>query len=296
MSARPATSSSEVPAGALALVGVPYDGAVTYRGGAAAGPTEIRAASDSIESYCPQLDLDLEDGALLDYGNFEISQEGDGAARMAFVSSQLDELPHIDALPLVGLGGDHLVAYPFLKRAIEAHPNLVIFHIDAHTDLRPEWEGEPFNHATVLRRALDLMGPEASLWSWGIRSGLKEEFELARRDPRIELLSNDLAGGLRAVEALRKAGRPVYFTIDVDGIDPADIPGTGTPEPDGLRFGDVERVLRAFVASTPVRLLGADVVELAPALDPTGRSNVAVARLVRTLLLVLRRARELSAT
>ncbi len=275
----------------LGIVGVPYDGAVTYRGGASEGPREIRLASDSIESYDPWFDADLEEGPLFDFGDLEIPSEGGGEQKMAAVSAQLARLPSIDALGLVALGGDHLVAYPFLKRAIEAHPDLVIFHVDAHTDLRPEWEGEPFNHATVLRRALDLMGPEASLWSWGIRSGLKEEFELAKGDPRIRLLPNELVGGVDALEELRAAGRPVYFTIDVDGIDPADIPGTGTPEPVGLRYGDVERVLRAFSEDGGPRLLGADVVELAPALDPTGRSNVAVARLVRTLLLTLRRSR-----
>lgn len=285
------------PAGAVGILGVPYDGAVTYRGGASEGPAEIRAASDSIESYCPRLDLDLEDGPVVDLGDLELATEGNGEARMAFLSAQLERAPSMAELPLVALGGDHLVAYPFLRRALATHPDLAIFHIDAHTDLRESWEGEPFNHATVLRRALDLMSPQQSLWSWGIRSGLRTEFELARSDARIRLIENTAQAGFEAIDALVRSGRPVYLTIDVDGIDPADIPGTGTPEPAGLRYADVEEALLRLVRPVgrrddgpirPARFVGADVVELAPGLDPTGRSNVAVARLVRTLLLGLR--------
>ncbi|NVB40275.1 agmatinase [Pseudenhygromyxa sp. WMMC2535] len=288
-----------------AILGVPYDGAVTYRGGASGGPEGLRLASDSIESYCPKLDRDLADHRYVDLGDLDCAVPGPeagvagatpGERLVRSLRQQLDALPD---LPLVAIGGDHLVAHPFLERALERHPNLQIIHIDAHMDLRAEWEGEPYNHATVLGRIRDRMGPDQRIHQWGIRSGERVEYRLAAEDPRVELLAPTRAAMLERVAALLAGPEvpPIYLTIDVDGIDPADIPGTGTPEPDGLQFGDVEAVLGALArgrrrsegseGSEAPAVVGADLVELAPALDPTGRSNVAAARLVRSLLLAL---------
>jgi agmatinase len=271
-----------------ALLGLPWDAAVTYRAGAAEGPAELRAASDSIETYCPLLKLDLVDGLYADFGDFPLPP-ADGPLEGAFneLARALDELT---ALPLLGLGGDHLAAYPFLARALHRHPDLQILHIDAHGDLRDEWEGERFNHSTVIRRVLDLMQAPAHLYQWGIRSGTREEFALAAADERITRIENTADAGLAIARRLASSGRPVYVTLDVDGIDPADLPGTGTPEPAGLPFRDVERALveLARAKSSGTSMAGADLVELAPRLDPTGRSVVAAARLVRTLLLVMR--------
>jgi agmatinase len=275
-----------------AIVGLPWDGAVTYRSGASAGPDAIRAASDSIESYCPKLDLDLEDGTYVDLGNLAIPPpDPDTEVVTRALCRRVAELPE---LALLGLGGDHLAAYPFLERALARWPDLQIFHLDAHGDLRDDWEGQRFNHSTVLRRVLERMVLPARLWQWGIRSGTRAEFELARTDPRIERVDNTPAAGLACAAALAGSGRPLYVTLDVDGLDPADVPGTGTPEPDGLRFGAVEAALGELLRAPRARgtrLVGADVVELAPGLDPTGRSAVACARLARTLLLLLRELR-----
>lgn len=280
-----------------AILGVPYDGAVTYRGGASGGPEGLRRASDSIENYCPKLDRSIAEFAYVDLGDLrcdipaagEIPGATAGERLVRSLRRQLDALPE---LPLVAIGGDHLVAHPFLARAVERHANLQIIHVDAHMDLRPDWDGEPYNHSTVLGRIVDVMGPEHRLHQWGIRSGERREYLLARADDRIELLAQELAPMLARIEQLLRADLPIYLTIDVDGIDPADLPGTGTPEPDGLRFGWVEAAI-GRLATAPTRgpgLIGADLVELAPALDPSGRSPVAAARLVRSLLLALVRA------
>jgi agmatinase len=135
------------------------------------------------------------------------------------------------------------------------------------------------------------MGPDARIFSWGIRSGLRGEFARAKDDPRVELIENSAEAGLSCARRLLKDGRPLYLTLDVDGIDPADIPGTGTPEPAGLRYADVEAALGVLFAAGRKRWAGADLVELAPAIDPTGRSSVAVARLLRTVILCMQ-ARE----
>lgn len=270
------------------ILGLAWDGAVTYRAGAADGPAALRAASDSIETYCPLLALDLSDGLFADFGDLPVPP-ADAPLESTFneLTQTLDQLTR---LPLIGLGGDHLAAFPFLARALRRHPDLQILHIDAHGDLRDEWEGERFNHSTVIRRVLDLVQAPAHLYQWGIRSGTREEFELAERDERITRVDNTLQGGLAIARELASSRRPIYVTLDVDGIDPADIPGTGTPEPAGLPFRDVEKVLVELVRAkaSDTRMVGADVVELAPGLDPTGRSAVAAARLVRTLLLVMR--------
>lgn len=281
-----------------ALIGVPFDGAVTYRGGAAGGPAGLRLASDSIETYCPKLDRDLEDHAYVDLGDLAVGWPEAGAVAGASpgerlcrsLRAQLDARAPAD-LPLLAIGGDHLVAYPFVARALERYPKLQILHVDAHMDLRAQWDGEPYNHATVLGRLRERMGPDQRLHQWGIRSGERSEYRLAADDPRIEPIAPTLAAARERVEALLAADLPIYLTLDVDGLDPADIPGTGTPEPDGLRFGAVEAVL-GHLAAAPTGgpgLVGADIVELAPGLDPTGRSPVAAARLARTILLALMR-------
>ena len=271
---------------AIGIIGVPYDAAVTYRGGANQGPTELRIASDSIESYCPKLDMDLEDLGYADLGDIVVDPEDGPRENMAEISRLLERLPHSR---LLAIGGDHLVAYPFLRRALERYDDLQIIHIDAHWDLREHWQGEPFNHASVIRLILEHLGQEARIHSWGIRSGLRSEYAFARGHEKISLLNIEVTEVLRRVQALFAQGRPMYLTLDVDGLDPSEIPGTGTPEPDGLRFRDVEALLHAL-SHTPTQgpgLVGADIVELAPVLDPSGRSNVAVARLARGMLMAL---------
>jgi agmatinase len=277
-----------------AILGVPYDGAVTYRGGASKGPEGLRRASESIENYCPKLDRSIDEFFYVDFGDLrcEVPAAGEvpgatpGERLVRSLRMQLDALPD---LPLVAIGGDHLVAHPFLARAVERHPNLQIIHIDAHMDLRPDWDGEPFNHSTVLGRIVDQMGPQHRLHQWGIRSGERREYALARADDRIELLPQDRQPMLDRIAELMAMDLPIYVTIDVDGIDPADMPGTGTA---GLPFGWVEAALDLLATATTSGpgLIGADLVELAPDLDPTGRSQVAAARLIRTLLLALVRS------
>ncbi len=281
-----AALGSDDPAAAdasMGLVGVPYDGAVTYRSGARRGPAGIRAASDSIETYCPRLDRDLASVAFVDHGDLAVpAGDAGGDAFVQQVQAQLPKLPR----KLLALGGDHLIAYPFVARALAHHPGLQLLHIDAHTDLRDTWEGERFNHATVIRRVLDDMPATARLWQWGIRSGLRQELTLQREDPRILAVDHELPAAMQVARHLAGGTAPIYITLDVDGIDPSEMPGTGTPEPGGLRFRDVETVL-GILARGRAPVVGADLVEVAPPLDPTGITDVAGARLARTLLLTL---------
>lgn len=266
----------------VAVVGVPYDGGVSYRAGARHGPAAIRAASDSIESYCPRLDRDLTDHPLVDLGDLVIDNDAGGEPLVVSLRTQRQPLPDRG---LLALGGDHLVALPFIERALVRWPDLQIIHIDAHTDLRSDWEGERFSHATVIRRVLDVMPDTAHIHSLGVRSGLREEFALAHADPRISLLPLSQTPAVLAAR-LAAGSAPIYITLDVDGLDPSALPGTGTPEPGGLSFREVEDAL-VIVAQGPAPVVGADLVEVAPPLDPSGVTNVVAARLARTLLLAL---------
>jgi len=231
------------------------------------------------------LDRCLSEGPLTDFGDFDVDNEAGGESFVRSVRAQLSTLTTAHPKSrFLALGGDHLTALPFLERALALHPNLQILHIDAHTDLRDDWEGERFSHATVMRRVLDVMPQTAALHAAGIRSGLREEFALARADPRITLVPRTHGALLSCVRRL--GGAPVYVTLDADGLDPAVLPGTGTPEPGGLSFLEVEDALVAL-AQGAAPMVGADLVEVAPPLDPSGVSVVVAARLARTLLLAL---------
>ena len=282
-----APGEGEGPPGRVSVVGVPWDGAVSYRAGAKAGPEGIRAASDSIESYCPRCDLDLADAPIWDHG--DIAMPDVAAGGEAMVRAVREALATLPRRGVLALGGDHSIALPFLERALGQHPDLRIFHVDAHTDLRDHWEGDRYSHAAVMRRVLEVMPASARLVSWGIRSGLRDEFRLAIEDPRVQVLPAhpEPERGLAVARALADDPAPVYVTFDADGLDPSVLAGTGTPEPGGLGWPVVEDALVALIRGrAPV--VGADLVEVAPPLDPSGVTSVVAARLARTLLLALR--------
>lgn len=282
-----APGEGDGPAGRVSVVGVPWDGAVSYRAGARTGPGGIRAASDSIESYCPRCELDLADAPLWDHGDIAMPDPaGGGVAMISAVREALTALPQRG---LLALGGDHSIALPFVERALHRHPDLTVVHVDAHTDLRDHWEGDRFSHAAVMRRVLEAMPSTARLVSWGIRSGPRDEFQRAHADPRVEILPAhpQPERGLSRIETLAAGRAPLYVTFDADGLDPSVLPGTGTPEPGGLGWSIVEDALLALTQG-PAPVVGADLVEVAPSLDPSGVTAVVGARLARALLLMLR--------
>lgn len=270
-------AAAEAAAPSARIVGLPYEGTASYRKGQEAGPHALRLASESIETYDPELDLDLEDfGPLVDEGDLDL----DLTTPEQFVASAREVLADIGhQAPLLGLGGEHTVTVPLFEHALQAHPDLAYVVFDAHADLREEYWNTPFSHACVTRRVMEHIGPERIVML-GIRSGTREEFELMRK---YGLLAPDSRDGL--IAALDKLGdRPLYLSVDLDGFDPAVMPGTGTVEPGGLQWDDFTRLHRALADR---RLVGADVVELAPSLDPSGRSAVIAARVARVLLLML---------
>ncbi|MCB2200281.1 agmatinase [bacterium] len=258
------------------IVGIPFDGTTSYRPGTRFGPDALRRASDSIETYDPNLDRDLEDHIYIDFGNvfLETSDPGEMVER---VRNSLNELP--EDLPLIMFGGEHSVTLPPFERALKQYPDLAHIVFDAHADLRKEYEGSPHSHASITHRVVDLIGPER-VAMFGIRSGLRDEFSFMREHNMLHVMTPD---GLS--EAMNKLGnRPLYISVDLDGFDPSEVPGTGTVEPGGFRWLDFEPMVKLLLGK---QVVGADVVELAPSIDPTGRSDVYAARVARALLLLL---------
>lgn len=268
-------STRELAGADVALLGVPYDGTTSFRPGARSGPDALRQVSSGLESYSPERDLDLDDLTLADLGNLEI---GHGAPRpvLEALTAGVRHILDAGALPLV-LGGEHSITPGAVRAVAERYPDLAIVQLDAHADLRADYLGERDNHACAMRRCLDVVGSERML-QVGIRSGTREEFQELRSTGR---LVAPRADALR--EALERIEGPIYLTVDLDVFDPALLPGTGTPEAGGIDWPTFAALLDVLSSR---QIVAADVVELAPQLDPTGCSSVLAAKVVREIALV----------
>jgi len=271
-------ASRRDPAGCrVGLFGVPYDGTTSFRPGTRFGPAAIREVSTGLESYCPQLDLDLEDLAFADLGAVAIPH-GAPEPVLAAVEQATEAVLDLGLAPLM-VGGEHSISSGAVAAVARRHPDLVLVQLDAHADLRQEWLGSQHSHACAMRRCLEVL-PSGTLRQIAIRSGTRAEFEELRSSGRLVAIE-------RMAEALIPLrGRPLYLTVDLDWFDPAVLPGTGTPEPGGFHWADFAVLVEEL---SHHRLVAADVVELAPQLDPTGVSAVLAAKVVRSLLLLLGR-------
>ena len=259
----------------VGLFGVPYDGTTSFRPGTRFGPTSVREVSTGLETYCPQLDLDLEAMAYADLGAVEISF-GDPEPVLKAVHNATIHVLDLQLKPLM-LGGEHSISSGAVAAVVERHPELVLVQLDAHADLRHEWLGSRHSHACAMRRCLEVL-PSRELLQIAIRSGTKEEFSELRSSDRL-VPFNQMVSRLQNLR-----GKPLYLTVDLDWFDPAVMPGTGTPEPGGFlwqHFAELVSELRHHP------LVGADVVELAPQLDPSGISSVLAAKVTRSLLLLM---------
>jgi agmatinase len=262
-----------------ALVGLPYDGTCSYRPGTRFGPAAIRSASWGIETYSPLWHRELgEDVSYFDYGDLELPF-GNRKRALDAIASVCEDVLNAGK-KWFGIGGEHLVTYPAFQAYVKRYPNLAILHIDAHADLRQEYMGEALSHATVLRRCVELVDPNHFV-QIGIRSGTREEWEFMREYHTVFMEPTP-----EALQAARTKleGRPVFVTFDLDGLDPSILPGTGTPEPGGLTFREVQTWLHHFQG---LHFVGADVVELSPHYDASGVSNVVAAKAVREVLMLL---------
>src|SRR2546425_332065 len=261
---------------AVVLAGIPYDATSTFRSGSRQAPAAIRWASQSIEAYSPILGRDLADVFFADLGDVEVANLRPDQMVDA-VRALVGQIAPA-SLPLL-LGGEHTIVLGAVQALHRTHPDLAVVQIDAHTDLREEYEGQRLSHATVARRILDVLAPQ-SLVQLGIRAGTREEFELAGR-LRHSAARIDVPGPTWAwLEQ-----QPGHLSIDIDAIAPADAPGTGNPEPAGIPARDLLAFIRRLGS---LRVVGLDVVEVSPPYDPSGRTAVLAATIVREAILALK--------
>lgn len=259
----------------IRLIGVPFDGTVSFRPGARFGPEAIRTATDGLESYSPLIDADLESISYADAGDLYLPM-GNTEIALGMIREAVDECLDDDALPFL-LGGEHLVSLPSIEAVHARHPELVVVQLDAHADQREDYLGIRLSHACVMRRVAETLGQDR-IRQIGIRSGTQQEYRLMREHGTlITFRDEDLT-------ALKDwiGQRPLYLTVDLDVFDPACMPGTGTPEPGGIDWWTFQGFLKTVQGCD---IVGMDVVELAPHLDTSGCSAVLAAKAVREMLL-----------
>jgi agmatinase len=274
-----------------AAVGIPFDTATSFRPGARFGPEAIRSASVLLRPYHPSLDLDvLEALSVVDYGDLPVAP-GDTVGTYRRVEEALAPLVDADVFPLV-LGGDHSITLAELRALGRRHGPMALVHLDSHSDTWDEYFEQRYFHGSTFRRAVEeeLLDPTASVQA-GMRGPIYAGSDLddARAFgfhviPSEELRALGPEG--YAQEVRRRVGdRPVFLSFDIDFLDPAFAPGTGTPEVAGFSTAEALALLRALRG---IQLVGCDVVEVAPPYDSPGQPTALAAANVAFDLLALR--------
>lgn len=272
----------------IIIVPIPYEATTTYGGGTRFGPEAILTASQQVELWDEEYNDNPSQQLKIATAN-EISPDAGGPAAMVEKIKKRVRPWVSEGKFLVTLGGEHTITVALVESYVTKYPDLTIVAFDAHADLRDKYENSPHSHACVLRRVWELGRPLSIL---GVRSYSAEEYDFMRVAPRLTLLKarnlQDPDYQRLALEHLGRIRGPVYITLDVDALDPAIMPGTGTPEPGGLTYYQVLEFLQAIVARGPV--VGFDLVELAP-LPGHRISEFTAARLVYKFLGYLSRAK-----
>ena len=261
------------------LFGAPFDSTTSFRPGTRFGSGAIRHESFGLESYSPYQDRDLRDARIMDSGDLELCF-GSSEIALSDIQKRAEEILKAGKFPLL-LGGEHLVTLGAVRAAAAKYPDLHIIHFDAHADLRDDYLGAKLSHACVLRRCHEIVG-DGHIHQFCIRSGEREEFQFASRHTDFHPFTFE--GLEETVRELKEKQVPVYFTIDLDCMDPSVFPGTGTPEAGGVSFLELLKAIRTV---SQANVVGADVNELAPMLDASGVSTATACKVLRELLLAI---------
>ncbi len=256
----------------IVMLGLPFDGTVSYRSGSRFAPEQIRLASWGLEDYSPRFNKHLQDVNFHDAGDLEFPL-GNTYKSLDIIEQNVEDI-YKDGKRVFGIGGEHLVTLPEIKAVSKFHKDLAIVHFDAHTDLREEYLGEEMSHSAVIRHASKIVGPE-NIKQIGIRSGMKEEWDFMHKHGT---LINDFSG----LDVLKS--KKVFVTVDLDVLDPSVMSGTGTPEAGGFTFN---QLMDWFEYLRDFDIVGADVVELAPDYDASGVSTAVATKVIRELLMIM---------
>ena len=265
----------------IVLFGAPFDCTTSFRPGTRFASSAMRTESIGIETYSPYQDMDLEDIAVFDAGDLELTF-GNAAATLDTITEFTQKVLSDSKVPFM-IGGEHLVTLGTVRAVAEKYPDLHIIHFDAHADLRQDYMGEKLSHATVMRRCWEIIG-DGRIFQFGIRSGERAEFEWGK--DHVQTNKFNFTRFDEAIELLK--GKPVYFTLDLDVLDPSIFPGTGTPEAGGVTFNEL---LGAVMKLSQLDIVGLDINELSPVYDHSGTSTAVACKLVRELIMTVSKDR-----
>lgn len=261
----------------IVIFGAPFDGTTSFRPGTRFGCSAIRNESFGIETYSPYQDKDMCDINVFDGGDLDLPF-GNTVRVLEEIEDYTRNVLKDAKIPVM-IGGEHLVTLSAVKAVYEKYPDLNIVHFDAHTDLREDYMGEKLSHASVIRRIWELVG-DGRIHQFGIRSGEKYEFDFAKTHTSLQKF--DFGGLDDTVKKLN--GKPIYFTLDLDVLDPSLFCGTGTPEAGGVSF---KELLDALLSISGLNIVGCDITELSPVYDQSGTSTVTACKILREILLIL---------
>lgn len=258
------------------LVGMPYDGTCSNRPGARFAPETVRLASWGLEDYSPIQDKEIFETSFYDAGELDFPLGNRDETLKMIKEATKEVLDHNKFW--FGIGGEHLVTLPSVEAYLEKYNDLAVIHFDAHADLREDYLGEKYSHATVMRRIVEKIGAENFI-QIGIRSGTKEEFLWIKENQTLVKDKSQLRKKLEKIKSL-----PVFISVDLDVLDPSIMSGTGTPEAGGLTFNEF---MDWMLELKDLNIVGADVVELAPHYDSTGVSTAVAAKVIREMLIMV---------
>ncbi len=256
----------------IVMLGLPFDGTVSYRSGSRFAPEQIRLASWGLEEYSPVFDKELADVNFHDAGDLEFPL-GNTYKTLEQIRENVEDI-YKDGKRVFGIGGEHLVTLPEIEAVSKYVDNLAIVHFDAHTDLREEYLGEEMSHSAVIRHCSKIVGAD-NIKQIGIRSGMKEEWEFMKEH-------NTLCHKFSDIDCFKD--KNIFVTVDLDCLDTSIMPGTGTPEAGGMTFKELNEW---FYYLKDFNIVGADVVELAPDYDASGASTAVATKVIRELLMAM---------
>ncbi len=259
----------------IVIFGAPFDSTTSFRPGTRFASKAMRSESFGVETYSTYQDKDLEDIAIFDGGDLELPF-GNPSRALNQIEEFTEEIVNDNKIPCM-IGGEHLVTLGAVRAVVKKYPDLHVIHFDAHADLRDDYLGEKLSHASVMHRVWDIIG-DNKIFQFGIRSGDREEIYWGK--DHVSTSKFNFIGLEEVIEKLK--GKPIYFTIDLDVLDPSVFPGTGTPEAGGVTFMEL---LGAILKVSKLNIVGMDVNELSPIYDQSGSSTALACKVLRELLL-----------
>lgn len=261
----------------IVLFGAPFDSTTSFRPGTRFASQSMRSESFGIETYSPYQDEDLTDIKVFDSGDLELPF-GIPEQALLDIEERTQTILDDGKLPCM-IGGEHLVTLGAVRAAAKKYDNLHVVQFDAHADLRNDYLGVKLSHACVMRRCHDLLG-DGKIFQFGIRSGERDEFIFSKEHTFMNRF--DFGNISKSVQNIGQA--PVYFTLDLDVLDPSEFPGTGTPEAGGVSF---IALLDAIKEVSKLNIVGFDINELSPVYDTSGRSTALACKILREILILV---------